>query len=1198
MPQTGEAPRRSATRTSRGAIGGASGDAGVEYRRAVAAYLVAHGLTAVPVSGFGVPSSKSTVTAVSLETDDPVDDITIEFGSGWRCYVQARRTLRKGPSIDKALQQWRVAAGAGLDPRTERLVIVTADMSRPIRDLKVVLDRLKTERPGGLTEEQAVALSYLDSRLEGLSETARSTLLRCASIHLLFVEEEHLQHSREASLLLGRVVGDDTALTAWHDLIRLAGKTARLRGGFSVEGWFDLLRGEGHHILVDSTTAAAELERTRLALDRYRSKLRWRGEHIDLRPLGATLSPFPLKGADAKVRVTAPDEDRRDSRDLLWAFLRRGRMLLTGLPGGGKSMAISVTAARLLHVPDSPLPVVASLREIDSHDRSKGFGDRLLDVAVRDLVSPDRELVRAELERRLDQGSIVLILDSLDETQARRADVIHEIHDFLVGVSTDVDVLLATRDVAYAHAATLGWPDLRLAPPEEINHTVDTILQLSAQSTQRDATRIDSWVSERTRWVQNALARDSTLTETPLLPVLLALLASEKDSERLPEHRADILAAVVQNVVERREARRDDEFRLGELAGSSAAKVAIEGFAIEAAAIVAHGGWCSLVQARQAVVDLLTTRWDLRGGRAEATAEAIVRFWDEAGIFVISGAEEKVAPRLQLFAEVGDAIHAIGKADADIRSWVDASADGERYETLVLAAGLSSVAASQLLERAAASTNHPLILAATRAVREGADGSEIELRGLIDALVRDARVGDREAWRAWSQLTRLAVPKDVQPTVLEALSAFPGEYQAIGRALMALRWHSPEDMLTYADQLLDALRVSSLPRLPRRFKSDAPDWQGILIDEGYAEAKEGAAAALLGVVEEATSLVVESLQHGSSAMNDNLRRLLQRHGLGRLAEDALREQTAKMRESVLRAFRNFDEDGHLRLLRELSSSNQGLLNYQQGTRINELADFCETLHLNDSSAWPRTDDNYNDFRLALTTVAQLGSFDRGVLSAQAIIVLRRIETFNDNAPFFALFDQATRRSLDRWDAVPDRTKAVDLFIRMLSLGRGAAFVAASALWRAPVADLAVPRLLDLIPRLEPSPDHQRIAARTLLSLTGGAQIAQWVSDPNPVLRKVVAESIRVERDGVLSDEIRILLDDQDGNVVEAAINRLGKVHAAERDEQLRRLADEPDPAWLCMHCRTPNEPDRTSCDSCHLVGPSPSQSARKILEND
>ena len=343
--------------------------------------------------------------------------------------------------------------------------------------------------------------------------------------------------------------------------------------------------------------------------------------------------------------------------------------------------------------------------------------------------------------------------------------------------------------------------------------------------------------------------------------------------------------------------------------------------------------------------------------------------------------------------------------------------------------------------------------------------------------------------------------------------------------------------------------------------------------------------------------MVESLQHGSSAMNDNLRRLLQRHGLGRLAEDALREQTAKMRESVMRAFRNFDEDGHLRLLRELSSSNQGLLNYQQGTRINELADFCETLNLNDSSAWPRTDDNYNDFRLALTMVAQLGSFDRGVLSAQAIIVLRRIEAFNDNAPFFALFDQATRRSLDRWDAVPDRTKAVDLFIRMLSLGRGAAFVAASALWRAPVADLAVPRLLDLIPRLEPSPDHQRIAARTLLSLTGGAQIAQWVSDPNPVLRKVVAESIRVERDGVLSNEIRILLDDQDGNVVEAAIERLGKVHAAERDEQLRRLADEPDPAWLCMHCRTPNEPDRTSCDSCHLVGPSPSQSARKILEN-
>ena len=80
-------PEPGLVEASKSAIGGASGDAGVEYRRGVAAYLVAHGMTGTPLQGFGVPPSQSLVTEVSLETDDPVDDISVRFGSGWRCSV-------------------------------------------------------------------------------------------------------------------------------------------------------------------------------------------------------------------------------------------------------------------------------------------------------------------------------------------------------------------------------------------------------------------------------------------------------------------------------------------------------------------------------------------------------------------------------------------------------------------------------------------------------------------------------------------------------------------------------------------------------------------------------------------------------------------------------------------------------------------------------------------------------------------------------------------------------------------------------------------------------------------------------------------------------------------------------------------------------------------------------------------------------
>lgn len=504
---------------SRGAIGGASGDAGVEYRRAVAAYAVAHGLAGAALAGFGVPGTAATVSAVSLETDDPVDDVAIEFDSGWRVTVQARRTLRRGRPIDSAIAQWRVAAVAGLAPSRERLVLVTSSIPGWIRDLKAVLDRLKTERPGTPTDAEASALKYLKSQLAGLTPAQYETVLKSATIHLLLVEEADVQHSREAIRLLDEVVGRPSSAQAWRDLVTLAGRTARLRGGFTLAGWMDLLRQEGHQVLDEGSTTAAYLARQQTAHDRYNSQLKLRGEHVDLRPLGATLPPLPVSDLDAQIHVVVPGKLDRDQHDLLWAFLRRGRMLLTSLPGGGKSTAILITAARLLDVPDGPVPVVVSLCDIDRRDRSASFGDRLLDAAVRDLSSADRGLVRGKLERLLYDGGVALFLDSLDETHDRRGRVISELHDFLSTISEDVDVLLATRDVAYAQAATLGWPNMRLSPPKEIDRSVQAVLEASATAASKvhseDWVPHTSWLGSRCFDTRYNASRDATTADTP-----------------------------------------------------------------------------------------------------------------------------------------------------------------------------------------------------------------------------------------------------------------------------------------------------------------------------------------------------------------------------------------------------------------------------------------------------------------------------------------------------------------------------------------------------------------------------------------------------------------------------------------------------------------------------------------------------------
>ena len=1181
----------SPARAARGAIGGASGDAGVEYRRAVAAYAVAHGLAGDPLPGFGVPRAEAQVSAVSLETDDAVDDVAVEFDSGWRATVQARRTVRKGEPFASAVAQWRGAAVAGIDPVHERLVLVTASMPEWMQALQAVLDRLKTDRPGGLTVLEGKALAYLNSLLPGLTPSQREAVYKSAAIRLLLVEEAEEQDASQAVNLLGDVFGRRASVKAWHDLVRLAGRAARRRGGFTMSGWLELLQGEGNQVIGDETTAA-RLARDHAARERYLSQIRRCGGWVDLRPLGAALPPLRVADVDAGIGVLVPGDDQRESRSLLWAFMRRGRMLLTGLPGGGKSTAIAMTAARMADVPHCAVPVVASLRDIDRGDRSASFRDRLLDVAVRDLSEQDRPFVRGWLERLLESGGVALFLDSLDETRSRRGKVMRELHDFLSGISPDADVLLATRDVAYAQAATLGWPEVRLGPPGDIEKLVRAILDAAAagknQSGQGD------WVDRRADWVDAALERDGTLRETPLLPVLLALLASEKATSVLPRHRASILAAVIKNVAERYESQRGEDFRIGEFQGQEAVAVAIEGFAAEAAEIGAAGGQCPLPQAIRAVARVLTDRWGVHAGPAETTADAIARFWDEAGILVLSGADETLAPRVEIYAEIGEAIRITQGTEAEIIHWVDVASSAGRYESVILAAGLSSIAARRLLQVASVRGSQDLLMAATTAVREGAAVAEEELTALACALADDVRIGDREAWRTWSRLARLPLTGDMAALAESALTSFPPEYQAIGRAVIILREMTSADSLTPDEtaQLLDALRVTKLQRLGRRERRRS--FSDIAVDENFTEAKQGAADALLGTVDEATPLVIDSLHHGSIGMQQNLINLCQRRGFTNEANDALREQTQLWQKSMAN-FLNFDRDAHKTLLSHLCREPGAELGYQQKARLSELADFCETLSLNEASAWPRQDDDLGDFRSLLTLVGQLGRFDPAVLSAEARITLERMGECGDEA-FFALFDEATERDLDDWDEVPDRQAAVKLLVRTLFHGESTAWVAARALWGAPVAELAVPLLRAALPQLESSTEHQRIAALTLSSLTNDDEIRQWASNPNPVLRRVSAHKIKLESNGHLTPEMRSLLDDQDGHVVETAVERFEEEKITyETRTELLRISASPSPGWMCLHCRTHNEPGRSSCRQCHVVGPESSRKAAEIL---
>jgi hypothetical protein len=1157
----------------------------------VAAYAVAHGMAGVALLGFGVPSASANVSSVAVETDDPVDDVRIRFGSGWRATVQAKRTLRKGPVFDAAIRQWRAAAERGLDPSTDRLVLVGGSVSGPLKTLAAVLRRLKTDEPGKLTVGEQTALLALDAGLAGLDPAQRDTVLRSAVIHELDVEEPECPAAREGRNLLATVVRPERSSTAWKDLVAIAGRIGRLRGGFKMRGWLGALMGEGHEV-VGTETPAGELARRIAAMNRYQAQVRRPGTTLDLHRLGSDLPALDLADVDAVVDVVDPGSDNtRHRHRLIWTFLARHRVLLTGLPGGGKSTALAGLAASMLDAAGAPLPIMVSLADVDQRGRATSFRDRVLEVAVRDLPQGDRELVRGELEDGLESGAIAVILDALDETYDRRRDVVAEIEAFLKDTGPKVPALLATRDVAYAQAVKLGWSELRLAPPEKAERTVRAVLEAAALASIAEVDR-DAWVDRRTRWVTHSLNGEKTLRETPLLPVLLALLAAEQDAESLPRHRATILYDVVRNGVQRRERRRVDVFTLGDLSEAHASAAALEGFAVEATTLARHDGPCPVEAVIAALTPLLADRWNLRGGPAEMTANAIMRFWDESGIFVMSGSPPTVAPRLMLFAEVGDAIHALNGEDADVRAWVDARLAAGRHEPVVLAAGLSRVAARELIRHACERGDHELLQAAVTAVRQGASIISDDRDRLIESLSADVSRGDREGWKSFATLLDLGVPAPAQGPVVATLDAFPPAHRSIGRAATVLQWHKGHES-EFAGALLDALRADRLPRLPSRHKEQKElPW----LDAGdhlFREVFLGAAKALLGTVEEADAIVLAEFKRGGIAMRDELEQLLLESGHVATVHQANTELAATLGSSM-RHLADFDPDGNERILQHLAShAPPAPLDPVQACTLGELGDLMETLDLNDISGWPRRDE-YDEYLRFVDLVVRLGGWDGSVLAAEAGIALDRMTSFDDHQAFYAPMLAGSERPLDRWDLVPDRESAVTALKWALFGGLAMTRVAVIALSNAAIADLALPALREALPRLRSSRRHQRLVAIVLEELTGGAELAEWLTDPNPTLRAVTAEICNAVIDGRLSPWLKAVLHDQDARVVEVAARRLSKV---EDDEgELARIAAGPDPTWICDTCQVLVGPGEGFCPTCHIGGPRPSETAQKILE--
>ncbi len=258
----------SSVHAGRGRMAMSSGAGGVKFGRAVAAYAVVAGLSDTPLRGLGISELDARVSAVTLETD-AVDDLRINFATGWTAYIQVKRTLRGGAVLEKAVTQWMRASEGVLDPSRHRLVIAVGELTDSTKALRRALDARRLSVPGTPSPQEAEQLRRIEALLSPLDPAARDTVLQCAVIWHLDVEETDRADTQNGlHLLRGLVAAGDaaTASNAWSALLDAAGHAARRSGGHDLEGWRTAIldRGIGliaHNITPEQTGSQSSLPR-------------------------------------------------------------------------------------------------------------------------------------------------------------------------------------------------------------------------------------------------------------------------------------------------------------------------------------------------------------------------------------------------------------------------------------------------------------------------------------------------------------------------------------------------------------------------------------------------------------------------------------------------------------------------------------------------------------------------------------------------------------------------------------------------------------------------------------------------------------------------------------------------------------------------------------------------------------------------
>jgi hypothetical protein len=1194
------AERLSASGPSAGSLGGAANWAGNDHERAVGAFLAAHLLAQRPVKSFELPPAASVPLTLRLQADEPVDDIVCDLSGGGCAYLQAKtrmdHTRASDRSFSSVIGQWRrLAAKRSLRPSKDRVLAVAETTSDSIRTLREVLERGRRPVSETDTAKQATEKQRFEDALSSLSDPRRQVLTSCARIWIAEFARDDSTTVALAESHLRLVVGEAKAGHAWDRLLKVMGDGARLRAGFDREALADELRKVGIDLLSDAPGSPGAI---RGVVARYRQRVISRGSKLTFVGLGATIPSVEIELADADVAVAEIDasEDREHpyTSQLEWWVRRRGKVVLTGLPGSGKSTTLQRATAFYARTAGWPLPVFVRLDRLSKLLAARSFRDAVLDLATEDAGHADRETLRRSLDKAIDGGEVLLALDALDEARGMRHEVIRLLAEFLEGLSADVEVVVSTRDVAYADARSLGFRELRLMSPRDSERTVAVILERLAELRGVTEAEREAWIDERSSWVSRALGQNMALTETPLVAVLLAQLASLHQAQALPARRGLILWQVVEGVVDQWEQSKElDAQDVGSLSGPMARRALLESYP-EIAATLMEDAHPTFDDARAQVAARLRACFGMRNVEAEVAAEEAVAFWDQAGFFVAHGHEEQLLARLQLFAEVGDAKRAVGLDETARQAWVaNAIQRPASHESLCLACELEPSTAELVV---ASATADEALLAAScaRAAQEIPDHCRAVL---LDLLVDRIGADADERWRAAKHAVDV-VRGDVggeRDLVRAAFGHLEPKQQLVARAAAVIAWdeHGPK-----ADAAL--MGVFDVDRVETT-REDALAF--LTVDELLSRTIVAAARRLLPGNRPLAERLAGKQDMTARAIKDTLVEL----GFDDLVAEQLERERTEFAElsagrdlsSQLQELHEFD----LVMLRWLASSAEhSELEFAERRRLDDLIDFWTSLAIGRAPAFePSGVYRYHAARLTqlIDLLLTLSGLRGSVLASQAQLMLTEIrDDWRPQSTSDMLHMPGKMRSFSHWEAVDDHDRALEILVPFLGVGRWLPPLARHALAFRDFEDDELGRLEAYVLELK-RPWHRSFGSELVLAMANAnSKLSEYLASDDAARRAAAGAVLahQVHSGGHSDQQLTALLDDPDDQVRADFLGDLARRPVAGAVRAQILAADWTPRPWTCFECSHRNQAGGGGCHACRTVGGDVQQALKKFKE--